>query len=183
MASKYKLLFSCVLLALVTTAHSQKMTEASFNVQVYPTGIITQLALDKAVGEQSFIGLRAGSNVFQHRDLGVHDDEKGQGFGFTPSYTYYFNKNRKQWNISVKNDVWWSSVDWYDMVNNEMIEGSSEIVVLQPTVDIGYSFIVGDSFVLVPSLAGGWEWNVKTTGEPTGEGPIILVALKIGKRF
>lgn len=165
----YKLIISCYLFVCCTIIHGQDITDLSFNLQVYPTGIITQLSIDKTIGPKSLVGLRIGSNVFRHRDLGVHDDEKGQGFGFTPTYTYYFNENRTQWNITLKNDFWWSSVDWYDLVNTDMLVGESDIIVLQPTADIAYTFVIGNSFIITPSLAAGWEWNIKTTGgEPTG---------------
>jgi hypothetical protein len=42
---------------------------------------------------------------------------------------------------------------------------------------------MGDNWIFTPGIAFGVEINVKTEGEPVGEGAIILVGLMLGKRF
>jgi len=66
---------------------------------------------------------------------------------------------------------------------DQRIEGHTSITVIQPTVELGYLFILGKSLHMTPSIAFGWEWNAKTDGEPTGEGAILLLGISVGKRF
>ena len=156
----------------------------SFKMQAYPTGLIPGIQWEKNVGVKSGVILRLGYNWFRHRDLGVHDDERGDGFGFTIGYRRYFNENRSGWSIALTNDFWWNHVDWYDInASNERVNGETDITVLQPTAVLGYTFAKDQSLIFTPSLAFGFEWNVRTDGEPTGEGAIVLAGLTIGKRF
>ncbi len=183
MNSSYKLILSCLLFLLTTSLYAQQSKDVSVSLLVYPTGIIPQLSIDKIISKKSSLGIKVGANIFRHRDLGVHDDERGHGFGLTPTYTYYFNSLHTKWHISLKNDIWWNHVDWSDELNNSTVGGQTDIIVLQPTAEIGHSFLFGQSFILTPSLAAGLEWNIKTDGEPTGQGPIVLIGIKLGKRF
>ena len=173
--------FSMMLFA--TQIFTQKTTEFTLNLQAYPTGMIPGIQLEKNLNDKSSFLVRLGYNWFRHRDLGVHDDERGGGFGGTIGYRRYFSNDFKGWSIAVKSDVWWNDVDWYDLdLNNDRVEGKTSITVLQPTAELGYTFY-NDSLVFRPSLAFGVEWNVRTSGAPTGEGPIVLAGFSIGKRF
>ncbi len=59
---------------------------------------------------------------------------------------------------------------------------TSNITVIQPTIELGY-LIKKEFSHITPTIAFGYEWNVKTNGEPTGEGAILLLRIQIGKRF
>lgn len=164
--------------------YSQSNNELDYEFQLYPTGIITGLRFEKAIPNNATIHAKLGVNIFDHRDLGVHDGEEGSGFGFDLGYKRFFNESRTKWSLGVKTGVWFNEVDWFDVgPTDERITGTTDIVVIQPTLEAGYTFLFRQSFVLTPTLAFGLEWNVKTTGEPTGEGPILLVGILAGKRF
>lgn len=162
---------------------SQNTNDLGIEFQAYPTGLIPGIHFETQIGEKSTISVRLGLNIFDHRDLGVHDEETGNGFGFTFGYHRYFQENLKRWKLGIKLDYWNNDVDWVDNEINGRIEGSSEITVLQPTVELGYVVINRNAVFLTPTIAFGVEWNVETTGEPTGEGPIFLVGVIAGKRF
>ena len=183
MTFSYRLMLSGLFIFWASCLFAQESPDVSASLLIYPTGIIPQLSFDKPIRKHCSVGIRVGVNIFNHRDLGVHDDEKGFGFGITPAYTYYFNTLRTKWHLSLKSDIWWNSVDWSDDLVSMTIEGHTDIIVLQPTVEIGHSFLVSRSILFTPSLAAGLEWNIKTNGEPTGQGPIILLGFKLGKRF
>lgn len=178
------LLIICLLLCCFIT-YGQDKTELTFETQVYPTGVIPGIRWSKAINNSDRILLRLGYNWFRHRDLGVHDDERGGGFGATLGYIKYFNDQQLGWHGAIKNDIWFNNVDWTDDVpaSVSMISGETSIVVLQPTAELGYTFLLKDNIVFTPAIAFGFEWNVKTKGEPTGEGPILLIGVQIGKRF
>lgn len=164
--------------------HGQNTVEVSFETQVYPTGIIPGIRWSKSVSGTDRFLIRVGYNWFRHRDLGVHDDERGGGFGATVGYMKYFNDEQKGWYGALKNDIWFNSVDWTDnLPTGTQMTGETSIIVLQPTAELGYSFLLKNDLIFTPTLAFGFEWNVRTKGEPTGEGAILLVGVQFGKRF
>ena len=159
-------------------ARSQEILDLSFEFQAYPTGLIPGIHLEKSINNKSTLLFRLGYNWFRHRDLGVHDDERGGGIGGTVGYKRFFKEGYQGWSLAVKNDVWWNEVDWYDIgVNDNRTEGETSITVLQPTAELGYTFVKNESLIITPTLAFGVEWNVRTEGEPTGEGPIVLIEI------
>lgn len=168
----------------ISLSYSQQAIDVSFKLDVYPTGLIPAVVVDKGISEKEFIGIRFGYNWFRHRDLGVHDDERGGGFGYTIGYKRYLKTDFKGWCFGLKSDMWWNHVDWYDIgENDQRISGETDITVLQPTIESAYVWLIKNNILITPSLAFGWEWNIRTEGEPTGQGPIVLVGIKIGKRF
>ena len=135
-------------------------------VQAYPTGVIPGIRI-----EYKNWNVRLGFQWINHRDLGVQDDEQGNGYGF--SLGYKTNLSNK-FNLLFRNDFWWNSIDWVN--ENPSATGETEIFVLQPTAVLEYrKGIISDR--LIPSLGFGWEWNAKTDGEATGEGAILLIGL------
>jgi len=158
-------------------------TDIALELQIYPTGYIPGISIDKHIGTKHVAYLRGGFNVFNHRDLGVQLNEEGSGYGFSLGYKRYLNDTQTAWRFGLKNDVWWNTVDWAGFNSaNSPIFGETKIIVIQPTVEVDYVWDFGN-ILFAPSLAFGLEWNVKTEGEPTGEGPILLFGFQVGKRI
>lgn len=160
-------------------------------VQVYPTGVIPGLAVEFGIDPKwgkNALNFRLGYNLFDHRDLGVHDEEIGGGPGFSLGYRRYLSGEYARWFLGVKSDVWFNSVDWKDdLEDGTTAVGETDIIVLQPTAELGYTFFVGGSrgagLRISPSVAFGWEWNAQTEGQPTGEGAILLVGARLQYRL
>ncbi|MFT7587931.1 MAG: hypothetical protein ACI959_000136, partial [Limisphaerales bacterium] len=94
-------------------------------------------------------------------------------------YRRYFKDANKGFYTGVRADLWLNHVDWTDEIDPiTILAGETDLVVIQPTVEAGYQFIVGESLLLAPHAAFGWEWNADTDGEPTGEGAIILIGVR-----
>ncbi len=147
-------------------------------VQVYPTGYIPGLRFEKSFTQRDLATVRAGYQIIDHRDQGLHDSEKGSGFGGTLGYKHYFRKYFEGPNLSARTDFWANKIDWVTKLETgETTKGTSNILVLQPTIEFGWGFTVGDYIVLTPTAAFGFEINVKTKGEETGEGSIMLAGL------
>jgi hypothetical protein len=161
------ILFAFFLCFLGNTYSQSKL---NFEFQAYPTGLIPGLRYEHSLNENSSALIRLGYNWIRHRDLGVHDDERGDGFGFTLGYTHHISK----FDLSLKSDLWWNSINWKDNISmpNELT-GNSKITVLQPTIEVAY--LVSDRFR--PTVALGYEWNVKTDGQETGQGAILLIGI------
>jgi len=133
--------------------------------------------------KRSNLHFRIGYQIIDHRDLGVQADETGSGYGFSLGYKRFLNQSGT-WSLMLKNDFWINSIDWEDFeigMNGEdvAVSGTSDILVLQPTLQAEYNWAVSDHLFISPSVAFGLEWNVKTEGRPTGEGPILLVGVSL----
>ncbi len=162
----------------------QNTSNFGFEFQIYPTGYLSTINYDHGLSEKSALAFRVGYNNFDHRDLGVHASEIGDGIGGSLGYRFYFKSERKGWNVMLRSDIWFNNVDWADIgVNDIRIVGQTSIIVLQPTASMGYAFLISDHFMIQPSLSFGYEWNVKTTGSPTGQGAILLLGVQGGYRF
>ncbi len=173
------------LFPLVSYAQSS-VFDLNFEFQAYPTGLIPGLRLEKGFADQHAVHLRLGYNWIRHRDLGVQDDERGDGYGFTLGYKYYFREAFQAWFLGARNDIWFNTLDWedYDAGGNVVDSGTTKITVVQPTAEVGFTFVSGEGkWTFSPNLAFGYEVNVKTDGAEVGEGAILLLGIKIGPRF
>ncbi len=178
---KLKIGFALTLLLASLFGQAQNTPfDISFEFQAYPTGLIPGIRLEKGFGEKNAAHLRFGYQVIDHRDLGKHDDETGSGWGFTLGYHRYFKGGYQGFFLGARNDFWFNSMEW-EM--NDGTSGKTDIVVVQPTAQAGWVFLFGEKWLLSPTLSFGYEINVKTEGEATGEGAIILLGLNFGRRF
>ena len=155
---------------------ADKGLELGIEIQAYPTGIIPGIRLEKYLNSNASLNFRLGYQLIDHRDLGVQENEEGSGFGASVAYRRFFNSNHKGLSLALRTDLWFNTIDW----TNGTLEGVTDITVVQPTLMGEYAFQVSPSMVITPSLSFGWEWNVSTDGEPTGEGAILLIGCSFG---
>ena len=167
-----------ILILFTSNLNAQTNVGLGFEFQAYPTGLIPGIYVEKPVGTKGDLYARIGYNWIRHRDLGKHDDERGDGFGFTLGYKQFLSKTDKtKWRLGVKNDIWWNSIDWTEGSDT----GNTKITVVQPTLELGYVWQKNNSLIS-PTIAFGYEVNVKTDGSPTGEGAILLIGIQYGRR-
>jgi len=177
-----RFLFTTIVIIFALTITAQSQTDISLEAQIYPTGFIPGITIDKHIGTRDVFYLRVGFNFFNHRDLGVQLNEEGKGYGFSLGYKRYLNQNQTGFRYGLKTDLWLNKVNWANINSFGPVNGETRITVIQPTGEVSYVWNFENIF-FAPSLAFGFEWNVKTKGEPTGEGAILLVGAQIGKRF
>lgn len=182
---KFKLQFTLVLLLVAGFGFGQKgILDAGLEVQVYPTGIIPGLRFEKNFTQKDLAALRLGYQFIDHRDQGKHDTEKGTGFGGTLGYKRYFKENFVGPSLGIRSDLWANKIDWESKLETgEIAKGTTNILVVQPTLEFGWGFPISDKLILTPTAAFGFEFNVKTKGEATGEGAIILAGLTASYRI
>lgn len=146
-------------------------------------GYIPGVRIESSLGDKYTLGVRGGYNVVRHRDLGKNDDERGGGFGFSAGIKRYFKNNFRAWHLGLRTDIWFNAIDWKNDVGlpNET-SGNTDVLVVQPTVELGYAFLL-NRFVVSPAIAFGWEFNAKTRGRATGEGPILLAGVTCALRI
>ena len=180
--TKFIILFCLFVLATTSLKSQSAPFDFALEFQAYPTGFIPGLRLEKGFSNKNTIHLRLAYNIVRHGDAGVHDEERGGGFGFTIGYRRYLKADFEKWFIAAKTDFWFNDIDWKDL--ETATTGKSKITVFQPTAEFGYLMLLkSGNWFISPSLAAGVEVNIKTEGAETGQGLILLGGLSIGKRF
>ena len=179
-----KFVFSGIGLLLAMFCNGQSsFLDINFELQVYPTGIIPGVRIEGVEGLNA-VHFRFGYNWIRHGDHRKHEDERGQGFGLTFGHKRYFKSYQKGWYAGLKNDFWFNEIDWKNNIGQvDETNGYSEIIVVQPTAEFGYIFQLTPSVVISPNIAFGYEVNIKTSGEQTGDGAIFLIGFQVGKRI
>lgn len=150
-------------------------------VQAYPAGVIPGLHLQLPVGldDGQFLTLRLAANITDRDDFGEQDDEEGSGFGGGVGWRSYLEPGRAGWLIGARVDLWSLDIDWTDDPGQPTeVSGTTELLVLQPTVEAGYGWNLGGWRVEL--MAGlGFEINVDEDGRDVGQGPIGLVGVTL----
>jgi hypothetical protein len=181
---KIKLLFTIIFDLALLFCRAQLGADFSFEFQAYPTGLIPGFRLEKTFGQRSAAHVRLGYNWIRHGNAGKHDLEWGDGCGFTLGYKRYFREGFEKFSLGIRNDLWFNEMEWKDQIGTTgFANGSTKIIVVQPTLEASWLFRFGSDWFITPSLAFGYEVNVKTVGSPTGEGAILLAGVLMGKRF
>jgi len=77
------------------------------------------------------------------------------------------------------------NIDWEDEIPGmEPEKGSTDITVVQPLVEGGYTFFMGQGdWTVSLKISLGFEINVNTKGEEVGDGPISLLGVTLSKRL
>jgi hypothetical protein len=147
-------------------------------VEGYPAGVIVGGTHAWPLGDQGTVATLAGWNFTDRRDWGEHDDEHGGGPGVGVAASRWLGAGRAGWGIGVRTDLWWLDVDWEEAGRS----GTTEIVVLQPTVRAGYAwhFDSRDTRLDV-SVSLGAEINVAIDGEEVGDGAILLLGIGVAR--
>ena len=153
--------------------------------QVYPAGVIPGLHAQWGLSPNSALTARAAFNFTDRRDFGEFDDEEGGGVGGGVGYRRYLRDSREGWLWGGRIDVWALEIDWEDNGGTpEATSGTTDIVVLQPTAEVGYGMRLGDSkWRLEWTLGLGAEMNIDTDGEDVGEGAIALLGATLVHRL
>ncbi len=177
------LLFGITTISL--TAQNNKSFDVGLEIQAYPTGVIPGIHFEYGLSDRDGLLGRVGYNIVNHRDLGVQDNEKGGGFGFSLGYRHYFKTDRQGFFLGARTDLWFNKIDWKDSPNLPTeVRGKTDVTVFQPTAEAGYVInLKKEGWSFVPSIAFGAEINIKTEGVPVGEGAVLLLGFTFRKRF
>ncbi len=154
-------------------------------VQAYPTGFISALRAEKAVANKFSYSFRIGYNYIRHGDAGEHDDERGNGIGFSYGKRQFITRKFLQgYFFGLRADLWYNNITWKDNNGINVESGRTHVLVFQPTLETGYQWALADQkLIITPTLAFGFERNFSTIGEPVGQGWILLAGFNIARRF
>ncbi|OEK01695.1 hypothetical protein BFP97_09275 [Roseivirga sp. 4D4] len=168
-------------LAAAQDVRTRGLESAGLGVQLYPAGAIINLKANWAMSANSMLVGKLGYNIAMRQDFGKHDDEEGGGPGFTLAYKRYFKSGFSGWFLEGRASMWFLDIDWRD--DQPLRSGNTDITVLQPTIGLGYDFLINDSIKLGLIGAFGYELNVATSGEPVGEGGISLLGISFAYKL
>ncbi len=158
--------------------------EIGFELQVYPTGVIPGVRFETDIDDFSTFHLRLGAQTIRHQDFGVHDDERGNGVGASIGYKRYRKLGYEGFSWSLRSDLWFNTLDWTDNPGTtDEVSGTTDVLVLQPTVELSWLFLPVSNLFVTPSFSAGFEINIQTEGEEVGQGFIYILGLTIGRRF
>ncbi|MGK0390875.1 MAG: hypothetical protein ACI94Y_003635 [Maribacter sp.] len=198
---KFWLLVSIAfLLSIELTAQDNSLEkrpiELSFEYQMYPAGMMPGVKMEIGVGKyyKHSMNVRIAYNRAKRHGWGEHGDERGGGLGASIGYRFYIIRPMKGLYAGVRSDFWNMKINYRDIgedmsygTADDSDFGSTKIFILQPTVEIGYKFLipVGEKTTLfiTPQIAAGWEYNAITNGEAVGQGAIGLWGIDLGIRF
>jgi len=157
-----------------------KYSSYGIELQQYPTGFLLGAQAEFGFKAHQSFDFRLGYNLVDHRDQGKHANEEGGGFGFTLGYRYYFQAQNTRFFLGIRSDLWFNKIEWQDGPTDS---GTTDIVILQPTIIGGYLFLIKEKWSVTPTLAFGYEINIVEDGEPIGQGPILLWGLNFCYRI
>lgn len=154
-------------------------TDIGAQFQWYPSGTVSGLHVAFNSKIHHSVLFQLSYNKANRRDNGEKDDEKGSGWGGAIGYRYYFKPFPHKFFIGAKTDIYRMKIDWLQGI----LSGESRTWMLQPTFEVGYTFIINDQAFITPSISNGVEVNLKTEGEKVGQGFIILIGISAGFRL
>lgn len=176
-----KFAYFAALLALIPLAACSIAPPAvGVEFQAYPAGIIPGIHVQVPLDEYGSLTGRFAANITDRQDFGEFDNEEGEGFGGGIGYRRYLETGQTGWLYGGRIDIWSLEIDFEDSGGPT---GTSDIIVLQPTAEVGYGFRLGEgSWRLEVALGVGAEINVDTDGEDVGEGAIVLLGVTLLNR-
>lgn len=145
-------------------------------IQAYPAGVIPGLQLRRYPSSEDTVYFRVAANLTDRGDWGEHDDESGSGFGGGIGWRRSLAgiPGGTGWLYGARVDLWSLEIDWRDPGPRE---GTTDVLVLQPTVEAGYGWSLASGSRLELMVGLGAEFNIDTEGEDVGEGVIALLGL------
>lgn len=152
-------------------------------LQVYPAGIIPGFQFEYYFSEHHSGHVRLGANIANRRDWGKHDDERGEGFGGTIGYRYRGHWRGSTFSAGLRTDIWDMQIRWQNttitMGQQSTNKGETSILVIQPTLEVGWWKVLSERWTMGICISNGYEINVKTKGDPVGEGAITLLGINL----
>ena len=141
---------------------------------VYPAGVIGMVRGAVPLSGAWTLEAAAGANVTDRGDWGVHLRESGWGPGGGLGVRWA-PRPRGPW-VGARAELWALAIDWADLPTQP--QGITHVLVFQPGVRAGWRWRPAALLVDL-MLAFGREINLRTSGQPVGEGWIALAGVSV----
>ncbi len=174
-----------LILLKVTTVSSQDFGYTTQDVgaefQYQSDGLLFNLQLAFNAKTHHAIIFRAGYNKINSGSL-IHNTENGDGWGGSLGYRYYFKVLPVKFFAELRVDGYKMNFNWKTPF---LQEGNSKLVFLQPTIEVGYTFLFNELLFISPHLATGYQIKVSNRGETINYGNAFILqpGISAGFRF
>lgn len=122
-----------------------------------------------------------GYNKVQSDPSTADNNESGTGWSASLGYRYYIKILPRRFYIGARIEVSNLEINWSKLIGG----GTSKIMVLQPSVETGYTLLINELFFITPYVAAGYQTTLKTNGAAVsyGNGFVPLAGISAGFRF
>lgn len=153
-------------------------------IQYSSTGWIYGARADLYMGKHTNWNFRLAYKDVDRKDFSEYNlTEVGGGFGASLGYRYYLGK-RKGLFLGGRADFWQLDIDWTDKDNNgNKTMGTTATSVFQPTVEVGYQFVIDRHWTVALAFTNGFEVNVATDGKRVEDGFVTLFGVNVGYKL
>jgi len=80
-------------------------------LQAYPTGLLPGLRVETNLGKRDALNFRVAAQIINHFGFGLHDEEIGEGGGFSVGYRHYFlKKPMRGFFLGARIDTWFNHI-------------------------------------------------------------------------
>jgi hypothetical protein len=164
-------------------AEKQLPIRIGAQLQVYPAGIIPVITAEIPLTYTSSLLLRAGLNIADRKNFSPYNDhESGQAYGGTIGLRKSWAKKKAAIKGGLNCDLWNMTINWSNNIGqiNET-RGSTHTFVVQPYIDCGYYYPLGNRIEASGGLGFGREINVITEGKKVAQGWMgsLLIGLSV----
>ena len=166
-------------------SHSQDVGYRTFDAggeyQYAKDGPAFNLQLAFNAEEYHAIVLRAGYMKAMGKTTSAHTNESGSGWGGSIGYRYHFSVIPKRFFIGARAGLWNLNINW----SVPEAEGVTKLLVLQPAIETGFTWVINDCFFITPQLSASVQTTLNTKGEKVayGTGFIPMAGISAGWRF
>jgi Protein of unknown function (DUF3575) len=182
---KYFNVLVLLLLLKVTTVSSQDFgyttQDVGAELQYQPDGLLFNVQLAFNAKIHHAVIFRVGYDKIKTGST-IHSLENGDGWGGSLGYRYYFKVLPVKFFAGLRIDGCKMNVHW---TKPFFQEGDTRLAFLQPTIEVGYTFLFNDKFFIIPHFAAGYKIKVYSKGENIGysKGVIPQPGVSAGFRF
>lgn len=182
-----KIAFGCFFLLFfqihfIQAQDSDNLYHLGVEIQWYPAGFQCMATGTMSLSTRDIFESKIGYNLAHRQGFSKYNEvENGGGLGFTLGYRRYLSDDFKGFYVGGRIDLWWLTIDWEDDLETALPrKGTTKITVFQPTGEIGYMYQVPNyPWAFGVNVSAGWEINIKTKGDPVGQGAIGLLGIKM----
>lgn len=174
-----------VLLFFSISAHSQELgyrtLDAGAGYLYTPEGPVINLHFALNARERHSFVFGGGYNKLNRQSTSKHASETGNGWGGFLGYRYHFSVMPKRFFIGVRAGIRSMNVSWATTES----AGTSNLLVLQPGLETGYTFLINDMFFITPHIIASLQKKLAEKGENVSFGKDFLpmAGISCGWRF
>lgn len=180
-----KQLTTLLLITICISARSQEVgyntTDVGGEFQFTPDYTSYNLLLGFNAKLHSAVIVRGGysSSFVKHKNAA--SSESGNGWNASVGFRYHFSVVPKRFFLGINAGIQSFNIKWA----TTGASGNSKILVLQPRLDAGYTFLINDMFYITPQLSATVQKTLSTSGEPVSFGKDFLggAGISAGWRF